>query len=132
MSATAAPPPPPPPGGGGPPKLPGGGGPAGPGPAGALVRVASDPNQVLPNSSRFIQTSGPFTFPGSKVQYLRCRLTRAGNQALRELCHTAIQREVWSWPTYEFYVKATGSPLKPVIRAEQVREFPSLLYRTSY
>jgi hypothetical protein len=131
MSAAAAPPPPPPPGGG-PPKPPGGGGPAGPGPTGALVRVTSDPNKVLPNSSRFIQISGPFTLPGSKVQYLRCRLTRAGNQALRELCHTAIQREVWSWPTYEFYVKATGTPLKPVIRAEQVRPSLLLSYRSSY
>ena len=53
-TAAAAPPPPPPPSSSGPPKLPSGGSPARPRPSSALVRVISNPNQVLLNSSRFI------------------------------------------------------------------------------
>ena len=79
MSTTIPLPLPPPLSGSGPPLPPGGGGPPGSGPAGALVRATYDPTLVLLNSARFLQILGTYTFTGSKVMYLRCRLTRAGN-----------------------------------------------------
>ncbi|KAJ5822352.1 hypothetical protein N7447_004692 [Penicillium robsamsonii] len=53
---------------------------------------------------------GPPPPPGSLIpeggaEYYIVRLTAYGNAALRELCRTPEQREVWSWPSYEFLVK---------------------------
>jgi hypothetical protein len=55
------------------------------------------------------------------VEYVTVRLTTLGNQALRQLCHTAEQKHVWRFPCYDFTI------VKNSIRAEQVS---SLLSRT--
>ena len=52
-------------------------------------------------------------------------MSDAGNAALWTLCFTTLQREIWSWPSYDFLVKVRrrNGVLIPVIRAEQVSLF---------
>ena len=38
-------------------------------------------------------------------EFIVVRLTARGNETLREVCHTADQREVWRFPSYEFVVR---------------------------
>ncbi|KAJ5205115.1 hypothetical protein N7472_001563 [Penicillium cf. griseofulvum] len=68
---------------------------------------------------------GPPPPPGSLIpeggaEYYIVRLTAYGNAALRELCRTPEQREVWSWPSYEFLVKMKKDRTL-VISADQIR-----------
>ena len=91
-----------------------------PPPTGALIRIPSDPSQVLPQSSTLLNVVRRATTAEGGAEYYVVRLTAAGNRALRELCRTPEQREVWSWPSYEFLVKIKKDRT-PVISAEQVR-----------
>lgn len=90
-----------------------------PPPTGALIRTPSDPSQVLPQSSTLLNIVRRATTAEGGADYFVVRLTAAGNGALRELCRTPEQREVWSWPSYEFLVKMKKDRT-PVISADQV------------
>lgn len=80
--------------------------------AGSLTRTATDPSQVDPQSNNLFQVVRPAPHNLGGAQYFVARLTDHGNRALGELCFTETQREVWSWPSYEFLVKRrpNGSP----------------------
>jgi hypothetical protein len=85
-------------------------------PIGSVLGIASNPALVLPGSNRFFETVR--ATPDGK--FLWVRLTASGNEALRLLCHTAIQREVWTWPSYEFQVKLRPTDNKPYISVDKV------------
>ncbi|KAJ5810760.1 hypothetical protein N7447_010276 [Penicillium robsamsonii] len=76
-----------------------------PPPPGSLVRTPSDPSQVTPTASTLFSLIRRATTAEGGAEYYIVRLTAHGNAALRELCRTPEQREVWSWPSYEFLVK---------------------------
>jgi hypothetical protein len=81
-----------------------------------IPRVSYNPAAVQPNSNRFLSIVDHHQTQGNT--YVRVRITAAGNEALRELCHTRVQREVWSWPSYEFLVRVVRG--EPAIKAAQV------------
>ncbi|PWY76987.1 hypothetical protein BO70DRAFT_256324, partial [Aspergillus heteromorphus CBS 117.55] len=37
--------------------------------------------------------------------YVVVRFTARGNEVLRQLCHTDVQKEVWRFPSYEFIIR---------------------------
>ena len=92
-------------------------------PAGGVVQRALSP--ATPNTNQMLVLTNQ---PSPDPEYVWVRLSDQGNIALWSLCFTAVQREVWSWPSYDFLVKVKRQRgvLKLVIRAEQVS-----LYRTS-
>ena len=55
--------------------------------------------------------------------YAWVELTALGNQALASACFTATQRQVWTWPSYEFLVKTKmeDGVQVPTIKVSQVR-----------
>lgn len=91
-------------------------------PAGSVAHGAPSPGAASTNSL-LVPTGAPSPDP----EYAWTRLSDAGNAALWTLCFTTLQREIWSWPSYDFLVKVRrrNGVLIPVIRAEQVS-----LYRT--
>lgn len=54
--------------------------------------------------------------------YMWVELTALGNQALALACFTTTQRQVWTWPSYEFLVKTKveGGIRVPAIKVSQV------------
>ena len=44
-------------------------------------------------------------------EYVLVKLTAAGNEALRLLCHIQVQREIWSWKPYPFWVRTRNGGL---------------------
>ncbi|KAJ5421226.1 hypothetical protein N7491_009671 [Penicillium cf. griseofulvum] len=60
---------------------------------------------VTPTASTLFSLVRRATTVEGGAEYYIVRLTAYGNAALRELCRTLEQREVWSWPSYEFLVK---------------------------
>ncbi|KAJ5211418.1 hypothetical protein N7472_001557 [Penicillium cf. griseofulvum] len=91
-----------------------------PPPPGSLIRTPSDPSQVTPTASTLFSLVRRATTAEGGAEYYIVRLTAHGNAALRELCRTPEQREVWSWPSYEFLVKIKKDRT-PVISADQIR-----------
>ncbi|KAJ5422792.1 hypothetical protein N7491_011237 [Penicillium cf. griseofulvum] len=91
-----------------------------PPPPGSLIRTPSDPSQVTPTASTLFSLVRRATIAEGGAEYYIVRLTAYGNAALRELCRTLEQREVWSWPSYEFLVKMKKDRT-PVISADQIR-----------
>lgn len=85
-------------------------------PAGAIPRIPANPTTVSPTSKALFEV-----LPGnSGTGWTIVRLTKHGNNALRECCSTPLQRQVWSWPVYEFMVKLRKDRTL-VISADQVR-----------
>lgn len=54
--------------------------------------------------------------------YAWVELTALGNQALASACFTTTQRQVWTWPSYEFLVKTKieDGVQVPTIKVSQV------------
>ncbi|KAJ5902240.1 hypothetical protein N7495_002768 [Penicillium taxi] len=50
--------------------------------------------------------------------YIRCKFTKFGNACLRQKCFTELQKKVWAWPSYEFFVKKRSNR-QAVISAQQ-------------
>ena len=89
-------------------------------PTTTLTRTAYNPTLKAPNSASLFSiihraTRGDGTGP----DYAIVRLTNTGNLALRELCHTADQRQVWTFPSYEFFIRRRRNGTL-MIRADQV------------
>lgn len=91
-------------------------------PLGSIARTPSDPSRVAPGASNLLQLVRRANTAEGGPNYFVVRLTAHGNEALRELCRTAEQREVWSWPSYEFLVKMRKNRT-PVISADQVSSY---------
>lgn len=69
-------------------------------------RTQYDPSEVAlvgADKRRFVVPIHSFGTEGER--YVVVRLTAHGNLALRELCHTEAQREVWRFPSYEFIIR---------------------------
>ena len=81
-----------------------------------ISRVSYDPAEVAVRGSDAARLFSPVaSYEEGGVRYVTVRLTAKGNEGLREVCHTAEQREVWRFPSYEFTVRE-GS-----IRVAQIR-----------
>ncbi|KAF7585224.1 hypothetical protein BBP40_011657 [Aspergillus hancockii] len=75
-----------------------------------VERAQYDPQLVARTGSlmnKFVEPQSAYEHNGE--EYVVVRLTAKGNEALRELCHTEEQKEVWRFPCYEFTVKS-GRP----------------------
>lgn len=86
-----------------------------------------DPGTVLPGIPQLFQirASGVAT---NGQPCARVRLTALGNQALREVCHYAHQREKWMVKPYEFWIYTDGG--QPRLTANLVRSphlFPCIM-----
>ncbi len=79
--------------------------------------VPYDASQVLVGTNQFLERHATHEDDHGRI-FVRVCLSNLANEALRLSCHTAIQREVWSFPTYEFWIRLNNS--KPVISANQV------------
>ena len=76
------------------------------GPEASLTRVRYDPESVANVGvfkNRFVLPIRAYEEEGK--EFIVVRLTVRGNEALREVCHTADQKEVWRFPSYEFVVR---------------------------
>lgn len=76
------------------------------GPEASLTRVRYDPELVAnvgAFKNRFVLPIHAYEEEGE--EFVAVRLTARGNEALREVCHTADQKEVWRFPSYEFVVR---------------------------
>lgn len=76
------------------------------GPEASLTRVRYDPESVANVGvfkNRFVLPIRAYEEEGE--EFIVVRLTARGNEALREVCHTADQKEVWRFPSYEFVVR---------------------------
>lgn len=76
-------------------------------PSSALVsRTSYDPIEVAVRGSGAARLFFPVSsYEEGGVKYVTVRLTAKGNEGLREVCHTADQKEVWRFPSYEFTVR---------------------------
>ena len=75
------------------------------GPETSLVRTRYNPESVATIGvfkNRFVLPIRTYEKDGD--EFIVVRLTARGNEALREVCHTADQKEVWRFPSYEFVV----------------------------
>ncbi|KAG9940428.1 hypothetical protein KCU85_g9963, partial [Aureobasidium melanogenum] len=89
----------------------------------ALVRRSYDPTRVAtagPSQNKLVEvvrqaTTDDAPNADDTSSLVVVRLTAKGNQALYELCHTADQKEVWRFPSYEFVIH------KGSITASQVK-----------
>lgn len=75
-------------------------------PSTALVRVSYDParqNTTGPDHNKMVVPIRSYEENGD--EYVVVRLTANGNEALRTFCHTAAQKEVWRFPSFEFVVR---------------------------
>ena len=75
------------------------------GPEASLTHVRYDPESVANVGvfkNRFVLPIRAYEEEGE--EFIVVRLTARGNEALREVCHTADQKEVWRFPSYEFVV----------------------------
>lgn len=75
-------------------------------PDGVLVRTQYDPNEtavVGTFKNKFVLPVRAYEEDGET--YVVVRLTAKGNKALREVCHTVDQRNVWRFPNFEFVVR---------------------------
>lgn len=78
----------------------------------ALVRRSYDPTRVAtagPSQNKLVEvvrqaTTDDAPNADDTSSLVVVRLTAKGNQALYELCHTADQKEVWRFPSYEFVI----------------------------
>lgn len=78
--------------------------------------VPYEASQVLVGTNQFLERRATHEDDHGRV-FVRVRLSNLANEALRLSCHTAMQREVWSFPTYEFWIRLING--KPVISANQ-------------
>ena len=72
----------------------------------SLVHTSYDPSSVAlvgTFKNKFVQPVRVFEEDGET--YVVVCLTANGNEALREVCHTADQKEVWRFPNFEFAVR---------------------------
>ncbi|RMJ20748.1 hypothetical protein PHISP_08382 [Aspergillus sp. HF37] len=82
----------------------------------AAAMVPYDPATVAVTGTarnRFLLPCGE-SWDG-RVRWVTVRLTAKGNEALGQLCHTNDQRTVWSFPCYEFTIRADS------IRIQQIQ-----------
>lgn len=81
--------------------------------------VLYDPRQVAVGSTEILQVVRDATTDDEEPKtFVCCRLTAYGNEILERYCHTTIQRRVWSFPTYEFWVRTINRI--PAISVSQV------------
>lgn len=76
------------------------------GPETSLVRTQYNPESVATIGvfkNRFVLPIRTYEKDGN--EFIVVRLTARGNEALREVCHTADQKDVWRFPSYEFVVR---------------------------
>ncbi|KAK5139300.1 hypothetical protein LTR04_003706 [Oleoguttula sp. CCFEE 6159] len=71
----------------------------------ALVRQSYDPTQVALAGDNQNRRVVPVRKDPDNDEYVCVRLTAKGNEALLQLCHTADQKTVWTFPSYEFTVR---------------------------
>lgn len=71
-----------------------------------ISRVLYDPTEVAVWGSGAARLFSPVSsHEKGGIKYVTVRLTARGNEGLREVCHTAEQKEVWRFPSYEFTVR---------------------------
>lgn len=74
--------------------------------ANQLARTSYDPAQqslIGESAKRFIVPICAYMDNGQT--FVVIRLTAKGNEALRSFCHSADQKEVWRFPSYECIVR---------------------------
>ncbi|KAJ5738983.1 hypothetical protein N7533_006419 [Penicillium manginii] len=92
--------------------------------------IPYEASQVLVGTNQFLERRATHEDSQGRI-YVRVRLSHLANEALRLSCHTAVQREVWSFPTYEFWIRVINN--KIVISANQAsRPWCSGLYEADH
>lgn len=87
-------------------------------PENVLVRTQYDPSEIAvvgTFKNKFVLPVCAYEEDGET--YVVVRLTAKGNEALREVCHTADQRNVWRFPNFEFVVRKGSLSVAQVCRA---------------